>query len=326
MATVNGAAAGATPRVEQAALKLGEMLDKGGQGEVWTLTDRPDHVFKRYFMPNVNTSALEGLVGFPLRLRPSEQRTLQECTAWPTEIVTAKQQAVGFVMRRVPGEFVARTASAKGQLRELQYLLYEPKPLWGDIEPLDADDRVELVRAFVELVRILHRHTVVLGDISMRNILWAPGDPPRLFVLDCDSARFESSPSVLPQANTPDWDDPYGPPGSSDLDSDRYKLALFAGRVLSRDAYVRPGQELHLLPDLENPIADLARKSFERAGGARGSRPDADEWARALSGRASIALTPPAPRAPVPLLPMAEMDSRGEREMIQLRPLPPGRP
>jgi hypothetical protein len=325
VAGVNGAA-GVTPKVEQSALKMGEMLDKGGQGEVWALGDRPDQVFKRYFMPSVNTAALDGLVGFPLRLRPSEQRTLETSAAWPIETVTAKGQAVGFLMRRVPPDFVARTASAKGQLRELQYLLYEPKPLWGDIEPLDTDDRIELVRSFVELLRILHRYTVVLGDISMRNILWAPGDPPRLFVLDCDSARFESSPSVLPQANTPDWDDPHGPPGSSDLDSDRYKLALLVGRVLSRDAYVRPGQELHLLPGVEDPIAELVRKSFERAGGARGSRPDADEWTRALSGRASIALTPPAPRAPVPVLPLAEMDDRGEREVIQLRPFPPGRP
>lgn len=321
-----GGTTGATPGVEQSALNLGEVLDKGGQGEVYTLGDRPDQVFKRYFMPNVNAAALAGLVGFPLRLRPAEQRTLEENTAWPTEMVLAKGQAVGFLMRRVPPAFVARTASAKGQLRELQYLLYEPNPLWGDIEPLDADDRVELVRAFVELLRILHRHAVVLGDISMRNILWAPGDPPQLFVLDCDSARFESSPSVLPQANTPDWDDPHAPPGSSDLDSDRYKLALFVARVLSRDAYLRPGKELQLLPGIENPIAELVRKSFERAGGARGSRPDADEWARALSGRASIALTPPAPRAPVPLLPLAEMDNRGEREVIQLRPFQPGRP
>ncbi|BBH69920.1 hypothetical protein ACTI_66050 [Actinoplanes sp. OR16] len=317
---------GATPRVKQSALNLGDLLDKGGQGEVWALADRPDQVFKRYFLPSVNTAALEGLVGFPLRLRPSDQRALQECAAWPAEIVTAKQQAVGFLMRRVPAPFVARTASGKSQLRELQYLLFEPKPLWGDIEPLDAEDRIELVRTFVDLLRVLHRHTVVLGDISMRNILWAPGDPPRLFVLDCDSARFENSASVLPQASTPDWDDPHGPPSGSDLDSDRYKLALLVGRVLSRDAYIRPGHPLRLLPEIEDPIADMVRKSFDRAGGPRGSRPDADEWARALSGRASIALTPPVPRVPVPLLPMAEMDNRGEREIIQLRPFPPGQP
>jgi hypothetical protein len=324
MKGINGATGIGAPRVELTALQLGEVLDKGGQGEVWTLTARPDEVFKRYFVSNVNGPALEGLVGFPATLGPADQRTLLESTAWPTELVYDRGAVVGFVMRRVPAEFRANTASAKTQLRELQYLLFEPKPLWGDIEPLDVDSRVELARRFVELMRILHRRTVVLGDISMRNVLWATGDPPRIFVLDCDSARFEQSPSVLPQANTPDWNDPNAPPGTSDLDSDRYKLALFVVRVLARDAYVRPGVTPTLLPGIENPIADLVLKTFERAGGARGSRPDADEWARTLSGRDSIPLTPPMPRAAVPTLPLADLDRRGEREIIQLNRFPGG--
>jgi hypothetical protein len=310
------------PRVDLATLRLGPAIDKGGQGEVWSLADRPDEVFKRYFVSQVNGTALEELVAFPGTLSPAQQRVLRESTAWPSAVVIEHGNVVGFLMRRVPTRFIATTANAKSQLRELQYLLFEPKPLWGDIEPLGADDRLELARRFVALLAILHSHQVVLGDISMRNILWSPGDPPALFVIDCDSARFEQSASVLPQASTPDWNDPHGRPGSSELDSDRYKLALFVARVLSRDAYVRPAEPPALLPGLDSAVSDLVRKTFERAAGARGTRPGTDEWSRALSGRGSIPLTPPVPRTPVPVLPMAELDARGKREMIQLRPFP----
>ncbi|SDT50364.1 hypothetical protein [Actinoplanes derwentensis] len=316
---------GGTTRIDLAALRLGPAIDKGGQGEVWSLTDRPEEVFKRYFVASVNGSALAGLVAFPASLTPAGQRVLGESAAWPSAVVTDHGNVIGFLMRRVPAPFIATTANAKSQLRELQYLLFDPKPLWGDIEPLDAGDRLELCRRFVTLLSILHSHRIVLGDISMRNILWSPGDPPELFIIDCDSARFETSASVLPQASTPDWNDPHGPGGTSDLDSDRYKLALFVGRVLSKNAYVRPGEIPALLPGLDDAVSDLVHKTFERAAGARGSRPGTDEWARALSGRGSIPLTPPVPRAPVPVLPMADLDTRGERETIQLRPIP-GRP
>ncbi|WP_033345166.1 hypothetical protein [Catenuloplanes japonicus] len=306
------------PTVRLADLHLDEVLDKGGQGAVHSLADRPDQVFKQYFLPTADGAALSALVGFPATLSPGDRRTLLESAAWPTEIVVEGHRTAGFLMQRVPARFAGRKANGRHQLRELQYLLFPPKPLWGDIEPLDVFERLFLARRFIEVMGVLHRRSVVLGDISMRNILWAPGEPPELFILDCDSACVAGT--VLPQADTPDWNDPESRTSTSDLDSDRYKIALTVGRILSCDAYVRPGTGLDLLDGLPDEVAAAVGTTFARAAGGHGTRPTVDEWARALSGRASIPLTPPAPRPPMPVLPLTDTDRRGPRGVIQLRP------
>jgi DNA-binding helix-hairpin-helix protein with protein kinase domain len=308
--------------VDVSQLSIGELLDRGGQGEVWSLMDRPDEVFKKYLLPSINAAPLHRLVAFPDQLTTGDQQVLLSCTAWPTCVVTEAGRETGFLMRRVPKEFVATMTSGKAQLRELQYLLFAPKPLWGDIVPLDGDGRVELIRRFVEVLQILHRHQMVLGDISMRNILWSEGQRPGVMVLDCDSAKEEARPGVSPDVNTPDWADPEG---RTDLASDRYKLALLVARVLACDPYVKPGNPPVFLPDVEPQIGIAVAETFARAGGPRDARPDADSWARALSGRATIQLTPPVQRLPLPQLPMADLDQRGERGVINLRPVP-GRP
>ncbi|WP_027345046.1 hypothetical protein [Hamadaea tsunoensis] len=315
--TING-------RVGVDQLVVGDLLDRGGQGEIWELSNSPDQVFKRYFLPNVNGPALEDLVRFPSGLPEHERSLLLNTTAWPECATIEGGRVVGFLMPRAPERFTAATITGGRRLRELQYLLYEPKPIWGDIQPADADDRIAIARLFVDLMAILHRHGVVLGDISMRNVLWCGGDEPAgIFVLDCDSSRRLTMPPVLPQANTTDWDDPAGKPGVADIESDRYKTALFVGRVLAREAYVRPGAELTLLSGIPDEIAATVVKTFAKAATAdRTARPDIEEWRLALSGRGQIQLTPPQPRTPLPQLPMAEVDQRGARGYVTLRPLP----
>lgn len=307
--------------VALADLRLDEMLDRGGQGEVWSLAGDPDRVLKKYLNSRIDETALSTLVDFPQRLPAAERDLLTQRTAWPAARVVDNGHAVGFLMRRVPPPFIGTTAGPKAQLRELQYLLYEPKPFWGEISPLSTERRVVFVRHFVEVVCLLHRRAMVLGDISMRNILFSDEDSPRVFVLDCDSARPQRGQPVLPQADTPDWGDPMRSGSDQDIDTDRYKLALVVGRVLASDAYVRPGDALSLLPDLDGNVAQQVAEKFQQASGARGSRPDAEMWVRALSGRGMIQLTRPVPLAPLPTLPMVDLQGRGEREMIQMRPL-----
>ena len=83
-------------------------------------------------------------------------------------------------------------------------------------------------------------------------------------------------------------------PPAPDLDSDRYKLALFVGRVLSTGAYVRPGEPLPLGSDIPNRVATQVASLWQQAAGQRGTRPDAAKWAMALSDRQEIALQSPA--------------------------------
>jgi DNA-binding helix-hairpin-helix protein with protein kinase domain len=308
------------PDAALSSLQLGEKLGSGGQGEVHRVKNPPGLAFKRYFSPAINADSLRALVEFPDSLDPFVRAALLAQTAWPQARVTDGGRVVGFLMQQVPTSFMGRSAAGP-KLRELQYLLYPPKPMWGDIKPLDAAGRVQLAHTFVNLMRALHDHSMVLGDISLRNLLWSPGSPPQMFILDCDGAHLLGYPPVLPQPETPGWEDPNKPATGLDLDTDRYKVACAVGRILAAMAEIRPGEPLTPLPGTPPNVAKLVQECFKDADGPHGTRPTLSRWAQALTGRDMItmpSLTPPPP--PPPLLPMAEMDGRRARETM---PLPP---
>jgi DNA-binding helix-hairpin-helix protein with protein kinase domain len=252
------------------------------------------------------------------RRRQSERDQLGRQAAWPLARVLDGTRITGFVMAKVPERFYGMQAKGP-KLRELQFLLYEPKPMWGDITPLDADGRLELVRAAAALFSVFHRLSLVIGDVSMNNFLWS-ANPIGLFLLDCDGVRTVGRRPVTAQAKTVDWDDPFQPPTGPDLDTDRYKLALLIGRVLSRHPQVRPGDQLSFVPRLPERVTGEVAQRFAEAGQAAGTRPDADHWVKALSDRGTIDLGPlPPPRQPANL-PRAPVDQPAQRPTIQLRP------
>jgi DNA-binding helix-hairpin-helix protein with protein kinase domain len=320
------AATGATRAdVALAQLDLGEKLGGGGQGEVFRLRNRPGEVFKRYLSPSVYADALTALVRFPESLAEKDREALHRQTAWPLARVTDGARVTGLLMREVPQTFVGLSAAGP-KLRELQYLLYPPKPLWGDIQPLDTTGRIEVAQQFVRLCRIFQDNGIVMGDVSMSNVLWAAGFPAQIFLIDCDGFCLSKMRPVLPQPETPDWDDPQMPSTKADLDTDRYKVALLVGRVLAGNAAVRPGQPLPLPADLPDPIGHMVIACFSAAGGPHGTRPTVAEWHQAVSGRGTIALPPRQPAAPpAPQLPMAPVDggSTRTRGSIPLQPRTP---
>ena len=190
----------------------------------------------------------------------------------------------GFVMQRIPERFRGRTLFGKSKPRELQYLLFEPKPTWGDIAPPGTDGRVELAREIAGLIHFLHTRTLVIGDMSMNNLLWAYDSAAAIFMIDCDGIRRLGHRPVHPPTETPDWQDPRRPSGDQgasrdlDLDNDRYKCALIIGRILSRNHYARPGEHLDLVPGVPGDIASGVQSLWRQADRPRGSRPGADRW------------------------------------------------
>jgi DNA-binding helix-hairpin-helix protein with protein kinase domain len=229
-----------------------------------------------------NTAALAHLIDLPQTLTEAEQKVLHSRTAWPLAQVTDGNTTVGFIMHRAPSCFWGETAAGT-KLRELQYLLYEPRPLWQDIGLLDTAGRLEFVHQTAELFKLLHRHDLIVGDVSMKNLLWSP-PPVRPLLLDCDGIRPVWLPPVLARAETPDWIDPLAGPTKLSADSDRYKLALLVGRVLTRRSHIVPGEPLRLLPNIPPEIADRITATFADAAGAVGTRPTAAAWLDALAG------------------------------------------
>ncbi|MFJ2033731.1 hypothetical protein [Streptosporangium sp. NPDC087985] len=273
-----------------------EPLGEGGQGVVTRVIGHGRLVYKEY-MPQagaVNDGALSDLVSFGDNLPPVDRQSLLSQCAWPVARVRDGDRVTGFLMREVPGEFLG-TIGGTSKLVEAQYLLFPPNWAWQDLHQPDITGRTEIALVAARLIGLLHGHGFVLGDISFRNLLWQPAPPYRVFVLDCDGFRRHGGEPVLRQAHTPDWDDPLQPSTGPDLDTDRYKLALLIGRILARDAHVRPGKALALLPGLEPRTAEAVTELFARAAGPRGSRPIAGEWVQALLGRRWILVS----RAPL---------------------------
>lgn len=219
----------------------------------------------------------------------------------------------GFIMREIPARFFGTSAAGRAKLRELQYLLYARKPAWGDIVPLDVERRIVLAKEFGFLVRLLHDQRLVIGDISMSNLLWSDDGGPGVFLLDCDGVRRLGTSPVLRQAETLDWEDPQLPPTGLDLASDRYKLALVIGRMLSRTPDLHPSPELPLLPGVPDRVAEAVTQMWRLAAGPRAQRPDAQQWLMALSGRGEITLPAPPPVRSRPSIPLAELEGQPTR-------------
>lgn len=305
-------------------LTLGPELGRGGQGRVLQV-DGPYSglVYKEYIHPGAKPDALAELVSLPSAMPHSARQALLSWTCWPLARVTAQGRVSGYVMQRIPEQFTGRTASDGRQPRELQYLIYRPGPKWGEIHQPGPLERLELVRHYTGLFQLLHTHHLVVGDVSMSNLLWSAASPPGVLLIDCDGVRRLGSEPIFRQAETPDWEDPDSPPAYSagaDLASDRYKLALVVGRVLARDPAVRPGDRLDLPSELPALVLKKVHACFSAAAGTRDERPDALHWTKALDERGEIPLTRPAKRRP-PNLPAAPTDARRtDRGSIPLSP------
>jgi DNA-binding helix-hairpin-helix protein with protein kinase domain len=312
--------------LERRRLPVGAKLSDGGQGKVYVLEDSPEHVYKEYTLVDINGAALDRLILFRLGLAPEERAALDAAAAWPLAHVAEAGRTVGFVMRRAPVAFEG-VLNTRRRLLELQYLLYPAKKAWASLPQPDVAQRMELARTYAQVFHFLHERSIVVGDVSFGNLLWSvAGGEPRVFLLDCDGCRHVGRHPVTPQAETKDWHDPLTDCSNATLDSDRYKLALVIGRLLSQQPYVMPERGLQLLPGLPRRVEKGVRRAFARAAGARGSRPSARDWLSALAQRPEFSGVAEAPLA-VPVEPAIDPPphSAGTRPVIQLRAREPTR-
>jgi hypothetical protein len=117
----------------------------------------------------------------------------------------------------------------------------------------------------------------VLGDLSVKNVLWTPAGAT--YLLDCDALRLVGTQPPVPQPNSPGWEDPLFPGTQSQL-SDRYKLALVVLRVLARDFQTRDPATAR--PVLTERLTALLRSALRDR---PESRPTAADWSAALPHR-----------------------------------------
>jgi DNA-binding helix-hairpin-helix protein with protein kinase domain len=279
------------PRVQRADLTAdGPLteLGKGGEGTVFDIADRSDIVFKEYLPRSghePNLQVLEQLVATPAGFSGAEQTIVESRTAWPTALVMDGIRLVGYLMPRIPAVFW-RTHGTLHDPRvvacDLNYLTHRSQwegntSIVSDVPRLDIPRILHLMGNLSETMAVLHRHEIVMGDISGRNLLWTDSPQASVFVIDCDAFRKEGGAAVNHPKESPDWGDPTIQNAQTTRASDIYKLGLLSYRALWSAGARRPPADPVDADGVPNAVVDLIWRSL-----APDDRPSADEWARTI--------------------------------------------
>jgi serine/threonine protein kinase len=300
---------GRLPAVEYSTLSLGRRLGQGGQGTVYEVSNKKineaaddggwDVAYKEYattLRPDLDTAALASQVGLLGELSAAEGRWLCDRTAWPAVVVERGGSASGFLMRSVPDQYqfilqsLAGTSTGTKRLANLEYLLNDDTYVAGIGLTISERDRLLLLADLAATLTRLHRIGITVGDLSPKNLLFTTAPQPKCFLIDCDAMRLRGD-TVLPQAETPDWQIPAGEEKATRA-SDVYKLALLAIRLFARD---QTATDPTALTPTSPALADLARAGLN-PDPAR--RPAPAVWAEQLTATATTASTTPAAAAP----------------------------
>lgn len=256
-------------------LVVTDRVADGGQGSVFRLSDGT--LLKLYHAGiAVLAAELGRLIDQPVRQR------LGASAAWPTGRVFHGGRCVGLLMPEAPARF-ATTLAGRSRLLELQFLLYPRQSPWAAVPVPDATARHRLAVGYARLFDLLHTGGVVVGDVSMRNLLWTLAGGPAVFAIDCDGFRVAGRPPAVRPASTAGWGDP-SCPHEVTLDSDRYKLALLTLRLLLGNHTVTPADVC--AKPLLRAACTPAVAALAALATCPGSRPAAAHWVAALTGDA----------------------------------------
>jgi hypothetical protein len=283
-------------------------IDSGAFGTVFRLSSYSlpgfTHLaYKEYAVApeSAEVDNLTALVEFRARLDTSARAILDDAAAWPLQLVTRGGAVCGFVMQLIPPEFFGEQLLPSGRTVQLpvksQWLVVDPaKADAAGIRVPRADDlpaRIVLCAKLAHMFGVLHRAGLVYGDLSLNNAMFSAATPPRVMLVDCDAAQ---SPVAAPiaQAHTPDWTPPefVNVPGPQDIESDRYKLALFVLRVLAPG----PHASQTIDPSRMVGLLDFDGNAMMRDGlsGNRSARPSAKDWFEYLTCYLAELTSPPA--------------------------------
>lgn len=296
-----------TATIKRSCLGAMEELDSGNFGTVYRLQELifegfADLAYKQ-FSTNLDAAEianLTDLVDFRSGLSAGNRAILDDAAAWPLCLVTDRGTVCGFLMQLIPSVFFGQQLLPSKRTVTLpvkcQWLVVDPgKADSAGIDVPRADDlpaRLVLCAKLCHLLGVLHRAGIVYGDLSLNNVMFSAATPPRIMVVDCDAAQSPRSPRIT-QAHTPDWVPPESVAGGAaqDIETDRYKLALFILRVLSPGAHASQTVDPSRVVD----VFDLQGNTMMRAGlsSDRCGRPSAKDWYAYLIGYLGALTSPP---------------------------------
>ncbi|MFI5704619.1 DUF4189 domain-containing protein [Streptomyces xanthochromogenes] len=327
-----------TPPVDYGTLTIQRQLGQGGQGTVHQVANKKineadnggwDVVYKEYsadVLSQLDTAALEAAVALIGEPGFTDGKWLCDKTAWPAAVVQRHGRACGFLMRTVPDRFYFTLRSLNGsapgtrRLANLEYLLNGDSYVAGIGLVISDRERLGLLADLATTLARLHRIGITVGDLSPKNLLFTTAPRPECFLIDCDAARLRGV-TVLPQAETPDWQLPAGEEKAT-RPGDVYKFTLLAIRLFARH---QTATDPTALAGVGSALADLARAGLDPD---PSRRPTPAQWAEQLAATARTASTAPAVASPAQAPPAGGAGQRSPGR----RPAPvgtgprPGRP
>lgn len=268
-------------------------LGRGGEGVVYRIPSLKDQVYKEFLAAAYTTpdvSALERLIAVKGGLSPEEKVWLGARTVWPDVTVVDRGALKGFLMPNIHQRFIRRhgiRANPKTVFCEWNYLTHRTKffsnpNIFSEVPRTDHLDALTLVFDLAQSISMLHKHGVIIGDLSGKNLLWTNSPGFQVMLIDNDSFRLAGTGGVASPKQSPDWDDPFLAGKATSQESDVYKLALAAYRAIWSAGTVRPSAEdkdrVTRLPGIPENVMDLIFESLRAHG-----RPTASDWVSVLS-------------------------------------------
>lgn len=286
-AAVRGAGAVADAPAEDAAGYRDTPLGEGRDGVVYTVTrpypGLPGHLAYKEYRPGrlADPQRLATMAAFPATLSAADRAFLDSRLLWPLALGTRSGETSGFLMRRIPAEFLFDAPELPGpRPRGVELLLRSDAYLERLGLPVGRPQRLRLLKDLAEIIGRLHRHGVVVGDLAPHRVLFTVDVWPRCLLTHCDSMRWRGSPA-LARAESAGWEPPErgGPTPWTDM----FKFGLMAVRMFAGDGRSRDSGPLGTVsPELEY-LALLSMSPAPR------QRPGFADWIaaleRALEGR-----------------------------------------
>ncbi len=234
--------------------RLGKRLERGGEGEIFALQERPDVIVKWYY-PEVLEKRGDELHRKVEAMRELRDAHMTRDVCWPLiRVFDDKHRWIGFAMYRARGVKMGFLAHA------LLYQRYFPG--------LDRRQIVDYLIRFVEIVQQLHRAGVCIGDYNLNNVFCVPSTQ-EVTLIDCDSYQLRMGGTFYPcPVGSPDMT-PKEHQGVAFRDivrtprSEAFSLAivLFKCLMLGRHPYDIVGGD--------DPVRNLRRGNFAYGHGQR---------------------------------------------------------
>ena len=222
--------------------------------------------------------AMEHAVALRTAMNPADRTELDRVTTWPLALVRQRGTTVGTLLPLIPDDFFVRTNPPGGRpgrvVFEFAFLCSSDAYLQANgIDRSGADDpliRLALAAQLSYVIALLHRHGIVYGDLSLRNVAIAV-NPPRLLLLDCDPAAALSN-TRRRHLHSPFFKPPECVDSTvlQDLATDVYKLGLCVLRGLVTGAGVTQLKDPRVLAGtLDQAGVDLVTRALAARPGDR---------------------------------------------------------